>query len=111
MDSKIINQYLLLNQKYFPEGKLPFLKDKLSKLNENQFSVLYSIQLKDPVILLIISVFLGNFGIDRFMLNDTASGILKLLTCGGFGLWTIIDWFLIVEKTKEYNLNKIMAII
>lgn len=111
MDSKIINQYLLLNQKYFPEEKLPFLKDKLSRLNENQFSGLYNIQLKDPVILLIISIFLGNFGIDRFLLNNTALGILKLLTCGGFGLWTLIDWFLIIGKTKEYNLNKIMTII
>lgn len=111
MDVQSVDQYLLLNQKYFPEEKLMFLKERLLQLNETQFSSLYYIQFKDPLVLLIISIFLGNLGVDRFMLNDTGLGILKLLTCGGFGIWTIIDWVFIMNKTKEYNLNKIMSLI
>ena len=111
MDVQSVDQYLLLNQKYFPEEKLIFLKERLLQLSEDQFSSLYYIQFKDPLVLLIISIFLGNLGVDRFMLNHIGLGILKLLTCGGFGIWTIIDWIFITEKTKEYNLNKIMSLI
>lgn len=51
----------------------------------------------------LISIFLGQFGIDRFFVGDTMMGVLKLITCGGCGIWTIIDWFLIMGVTKDKN--------
>jgi len=45
------------------------------------------------------------------MLGDTGMGILKLLTLGCCGVMTIIDWFSISKKTKEYNFNKLMTLI
>ena len=45
------------------------------------------------------------------MLGDTTMGVIKLLTCGGCGIWTIIDWFSIANKTKEYNYNKVREIL
>jgi len=60
---------------------------------------------------LLISVFLGSYGVDRFMLGDTTMGVIKLLTCGGCGIWTIIDWFSIINKTKEYNYKKIIEVL
>ena len=67
--------------------------------------------IKDSTTLLLISIFLGGLGIDRFMLGDTGMGILKLLTGGVCGILTIIDWFTVQNKTRELNYNNIMAIL
>lgn len=44
---------------------------------------------------LILSILLGGLGIDRFYLGYTGLGILKLLTCGCFGILWVIDSILI----------------
>jgi hypothetical protein len=41
------------------------------------------------------------------MLGDTGLGVGKLLTCGGFGIWQIVDWFLISDATKAKNMEKL----
>jgi TM2 domain-containing membrane protein YozV len=56
---------------------------------------------------LIISILAGSLGIDRFMIGDTGLGVGKLLTCGGFGIWAVIDWFQIQKATREKNMQKI----
>ena len=44
----------------------------------------------------LLSFFLGLFGIDRFYLGYPLAGLVKLVTAGGFGLWALIDFFAIL---------------
>ncbi len=111
MDTQKVDMFMLTNGKFFPPAKSMFLKEKLLTMDESRFSMISSIELKDPTTLLIISIFLGSLGIDRFMLGDTGMGVLKLLTAGCCGILTIIDWFSVSDRTKELNFNNLMTML
>lgn len=108
MDRENLDYFMESHRKYFPEDKLLLIKSKLNRISENRFLVLTTIKFKDPIVVFIVSLFFGFFGIDRFMIGDTGMGIFKLLTGGGFGIAVIIDWFTIIKKTKEYNYRKLL---
>ena len=106
-----VDMYIMTNQKYLPSEKIMFLKQKMLEADEYKFQMASYTELKDPTTLLLISIFLGGLGVDRFMLGDTGMGILKLLTGGCCGVLTIIDWFSVQNKTKELNFNKLMSVL
>jgi len=107
MDQQKVDMYLIANQKYFPPDKIMYVKEKLQSLPDDKFLMVTSVDLKDPTTMIIISIFLGVFGVDRFMLGDIGMGVLKLLTGGLCGILTIIDWCTIMKKTRELNFTNI----
>lgn len=111
MDTQKLDLFIMTNQKYFPSERIVQLKESLSNISDEKFSMVMSVELKDPTTMLLISLFLGGLGVDRFMLGDTGMGVLKLLTAGVCGVLSIIDWFTITKKTKEMNFNKVMSLI
>ena len=111
MDANKVEMYLMTNQKNFPADKILFLKDKLLQADENKFQLATMSEVKDTTTMLLISLFLGSLGVDRFMLGETGAGVLKLLTGGVCGILTVIDWFTITKKTKELNFNNLMRLL
>ena len=110
MEKSKIDLYLTTNAKYFEPTAIPIVRQKMENASDDTLLTLQATELKDPTTVLLVSIFLGALGIDRFMIGDTRMGIWKLLTGGLCGILTIIDWFTTSKKTKQLNLSKISMI-
>ena len=107
MDAQKVDMFIMSNGKFFESHQVNMIRERLVALDDSKWAMLSSVQLKDPSTSLMVSIFAGSLGIDRFMIGDTGLGVGKLLTCGGFGIWTIVDWFQIQTATREKNMQKI----
>jgi len=107
MDKHQIENFVVKNANKLTPYRLQEIIERLKTLPDDD-DIFQNISLKDPQLILIMSIFFGYMGVDRLMLNDTLLGVLKLITFGGCGIWAIVDWFLISDKTKEYNYQTFM---
>lgn len=104
--SNFTDSFLSANTGSFPSEQLPSLRQSLSQLDDSQANqVIAAANVKNPTTVLILSIFLGTLGVDRFYIGHVGLGVAKLLLAWlTFGIWTIIDWFLIINATKKANL-------
>lgn len=109
VNPNLVQNYLMANAKNLPEVSIEEIRAKLSSLSQEEFNIVQVVPLKDTLVIFLLSLFLGYYGVDRFMLGQVGLGILKLLTGGGCGIWWLIDLFLIMEETKKTNYEKIMS--
>ena len=105
------DQWLAINVKYFPTEQVQYIRQRIEALPEAQVQLLYTLSFQDPTMMLVISLFGGSLGIDRFILGHVGLGVGKLLTCGGCGIWTIVDRFLIMDATRQANAQKLYSLI
>ncbi len=50
---------------------------------------------KEFIATILLCFFLGNIGVHRFYVGKVGTGILMIITCGGLGIWTIVDFIMI----------------
>ena len=106
MESDKVNHILMMLSSKIPAGSIPSVRTRLenTEISDSEVMTLQS-QMKDPLLSILLSIFIGSLGIDRFYIGDVGLGIGKLLTGGGCGIWWLIDIFLIVDATKQKNLE------
>ena len=106
MQKEKIDQFIMVNADKFPPMAIEQIKQKLEKLDESKESMLMATEWKSPKVALILSLFIS-FA-DRMYLGQIGLGVAKLLTCGGLGIWSIVDWFTAMNRAKMFNYNKLM---
>ncbi len=84
MESEKVNHMLMMLSSKIPAGSIPSVRTRLENtdISESEILALQS-QMKDPLLSILLSIFIGSLGIDRFYIGDVGLGIGKLLTAGG----------------------------
>ncbi len=111
MTKEKVDVFMMSHSKHFPSLSIGMIKEKLLNLPEDKELTLNSLEFKDTTTMLLISLFVGVFGVDRFMLGDVGMGVLKLLTGGLCGIWWLVDVLGITKKTQQYNFDLLMTLI
>jgi hypothetical protein len=102
MESQVNVWFSMNAEKFRPEDVL-VIKMKLEKMDANQFMIVQSASFVKPSTIFLIAILLGW---ERFWLEDTVLGVLKVCTCYGCFLWWLIDIFSAKKRAKEYNFKK-----
>ncbi|MGV8171471.1 MAG: TM2 domain-containing protein [Candidatus Woesearchaeota archaeon] len=59
------------------------------------------------VVLLVMSIIFGFLGVDRYIMGKVGTGLLKMFTLGGLGIWWLVDIVLIATKYKYKDVKYI----
>lgn len=110
MEQEKVNQLLMMMGAKIPSESLHSVREKLldSDMNESDVLVLIN-SMKDPTISIILSILVGALGVDRFYIGDIGLGVGKLLTGGGCYIWALVDIFLIMDATRQKNLELLLT--
>ena len=112
MTRENIQMFMIQNQKNFDAAQMPIIQQQLERMDDSQLTMVSAAGYKDPTTALILSIFFGGLGVDRFYIGDTGMGLLKLLllTWLTVGIFPLVDIFLIMGKTREANYTKFMQV-
>lgn len=103
-DNFEVDRFILtIGDKVPPESKSTIRQVLMElDLDEPALMSIFIIKLKDPIITLLLAF----CNLDHFYLGKV-DGIFKLITCGGLGVWSIIDLFTAFKRTRKTNYEKI----
>lgn len=136
-DTRSIDVFMSMNKDKFPHEVLQSITDMLYGCSNAQWNIIRLMDFKNPNLYLILSLCIGYWGVDRFMLGKYTSGVFKLIIiqlsviagiacfflglsgekelswiCGGIfivgNIWWLMDLCLIRHMTKEYNYKRLI---
>lgn len=107
-----VDIFIQLNGKFFEVERIAEIRRSLEELSDLELDHFMALDLKNPTVVFMLSLFFGLLGLDRFILGNFFLGLGKLLislfNLGSpafmiFWLWHLIDLFCISSATKEAN--------
>ena len=139
MKSDKVDIFILNKSSLFPSALVPYIRERLLVIDDESWQRLSTMQFRNPMIALLLSIGCGTYGADRFYTGQYLLGIFKLITTVTFlaiviihTVWSIENWvyiilmmsimsivifwyfidiFLITKTTKELNYNKLLTIL
>lgn len=111
MNESQVNLFMSQNLKNFSPTQISDIKSKLMSLPDDKSTVIMSLEFRDPTTILLLSLFFGGWGVDRFLLGNVGIGILKLLTGGCCGILWLVDLINYKKMTQGYNYKKFIEAI
>ncbi|MBO8187403.1 TM2 domain-containing protein [Streptomyces spirodelae] len=56
---------------------------------------------KSKIVAGVLQLFIGGLGIGRFYTGHTGMGIAQLFTCGGLGIWSLVDGIMFLTSDSR----------
>ncbi len=96
-------EFLFPNSEYTEEELITVL----TAVPEEYEYALENINFKDPRLYMLLAI----TPLDRIFLKNYVLGVLKFLTTGGMGIWTIIDIFTAKKRCRTFNCKALLEIV
>lgn len=105
--------FLMSLQGKIGANELIATQGRLDKIPDDKITSLALVELKSPVVGLILGLLFGGLGVDRFYKGDIGLGIIKFLSMFiliGF-VWCVVDWFLVYKGIQRDNFMKLNMVL
>ena len=131
MEQSKLEFFMQMRGRYFPAEKIHTIRETLEKADESKANMLNMTKFKSTTSVVLFALFLGGFGVDRFITGSNGIGALKiglwiLATITSFAgqevpalmivnlgvtVFFIVEIFTASKRAKEYNYKKFTEVV